>query len=311
MKVAVLGAGIAGLASARELQRAQVEVVVFEAAKQVGGRCCTFSLDGYTFDPAAITLTPRGKAIESVIFEDLDTEGLTKIERPIYAHDGKRTFPASAQELDQYCYAQGMQRLPELLAEGIDVRLGHSVESIESLSKEFDAVVVTSPTPEAIALVNGRTAHNTRYRPCITVALGFEKATDAPFCTVLADESAHPLNRLSIESSKVTGRAPEGHTALCALFGPKYSKWHIESSDEELVKDAMIDIGRVLGEGYESPVVTKTFRWQHGIVETNASFKSVNPNGSKIVIAGDGVMGGRIEYAYESGVNAAKLLTEQ
>ena len=321
MKVAVLGAGIAGLAAARELGRSGAEAVVYEAESRVGGRCQTISLDGYTFDPAAISVTPRNMAIERVMFEELDTDGLIKIEQPIYAHDGRRTFTSHAPEIDQYCYVQGMQRLPELLADGVDVRLRQRVERIEEKNsrfvvrgESFDAVVLTVPTPDAVAMLEARSdvrkAHNTRYRRCISVVLGFDRKTDVPYHAVVADESAHPLNRLCIETAKTPGRAPTGHTALTVLFGPKYSKWHFESPEGELLKDALIDIGRILGEGYETPTVTRTYRWVHGIVETNASFQTVNPAGSRIVVAGDGVMGGRIEYAYDSGVKAAKLLTE-
>ena len=38
MKALVVGAGFAGLAAAEELQRAGVEVEVFEARRRVGGR---------------------------------------------------------------------------------------------------------------------------------------------------------------------------------------------------------------------------------------------------------------------------------
>ncbi|CAE8699978.1 unnamed protein product [Polarella glacialis] len=50
VKVAVVGAGVAGLVCARELERAGFEVDVFEAAAQVGGRVRTEEVDGYQLD---------------------------------------------------------------------------------------------------------------------------------------------------------------------------------------------------------------------------------------------------------------------
>lgn len=52
-EVAVVGAGIAGLACARELQRAGLSVRVFEREKTVGGRMASRTRDGLTFDCGA------------------------------------------------------------------------------------------------------------------------------------------------------------------------------------------------------------------------------------------------------------------
>eukprot|EP00747_Dinoflagellata_sp_TGD_P198365 gnl/TRDRNA2_/TRDRNA2_71393_c0_seq1.p1 gnl/TRDRNA2_/TRDRNA2_71393_c0~~gnl/TRDRNA2_/TRDRNA2_71393_c0_seq1.p1 ORF type:complete len:417 (-),score=52.99 gnl/TRDRNA2_/TRDRNA2_71393_c0_seq1:161-1411(-) len=49
-KVAVVGAGVAGLICARELERAGLSVEVFEAAAAVGGRVRTEDVDGYKLD---------------------------------------------------------------------------------------------------------------------------------------------------------------------------------------------------------------------------------------------------------------------
>lgn len=53
MKVAVIGAGIAGLTCAFELHRAGVEVQVFEREASVGGRMSTRTRDGLAFDIGA------------------------------------------------------------------------------------------------------------------------------------------------------------------------------------------------------------------------------------------------------------------
>lgn len=50
MKVIVVGAGLAGLTCARQLQSAGVEVVVYEASDGVGGRVRSDELEGFTLD---------------------------------------------------------------------------------------------------------------------------------------------------------------------------------------------------------------------------------------------------------------------
>lgn len=57
-KVAVVGAGIAGLTCAYELQKAGHKVTVFEKESQVGGRMSTRTKDGLPFDIGANHLVP-------------------------------------------------------------------------------------------------------------------------------------------------------------------------------------------------------------------------------------------------------------
>jgi predicted NAD/FAD-dependent oxidoreductase len=51
-------------------------------------------------------------------------------------------------------------------------------------------------------------------------------------------------------------------------------------------------------------------RWRYSQPEMTALFDNVNRPGSRILIAGDGVMGGRTEYAYDAGIKAARMMEE-
>lgn len=54
--VAIIGAGMAGLAAALRLGREGVDVQVFEANDKVGGCCATTCIDGYRFNDGAVSL---------------------------------------------------------------------------------------------------------------------------------------------------------------------------------------------------------------------------------------------------------------
>ena len=58
-KVAVIGAGVAGLTCARELARSGVDVGVFEKARGGGGRAATRRTGDYHFDHGAQYFTAR------------------------------------------------------------------------------------------------------------------------------------------------------------------------------------------------------------------------------------------------------------
>lgn len=60
LDVAVVGAGIAGLTAAHELQNAGLNVRVFEEQSEVGGRMHSFRHQGYTFDEGAEQISAHG-----------------------------------------------------------------------------------------------------------------------------------------------------------------------------------------------------------------------------------------------------------
>ena len=58
MRVAVVGAGLAGLGAARELAKAEHQVTVYEKSDALGGRLLTKRLGDYVFDAGATSIAP-------------------------------------------------------------------------------------------------------------------------------------------------------------------------------------------------------------------------------------------------------------
>ncbi|MCY4425947.1 MAG: NAD(P)/FAD-dependent oxidoreductase [Halieaceae bacterium] len=68
-KIAVIGAGMAGLSAAYRLQQNGFSTTLFEENHVVGGRTITAEKDGYTMDLGAITLSPAYKETIQLIEE--------------------------------------------------------------------------------------------------------------------------------------------------------------------------------------------------------------------------------------------------
>lgn len=319
MRVGIVGSGVSGLAAARALTKTGASVTVFEQEAHVGGRCLTVRVGDYVFDPGASSLVPRNLPIAHVILKELDTTGLVEISRPVYTHDGRRVFlGAGVPPTPRYCYEQGIQRLCELLADGIEVRLKSKVTNVQDMrigDERFDRIVLAVPTPVAEMLLAPidphRKATNTKYRPCVSVLLGFDRPTNREYHAVVAEESAHPMHWLSIESLKTPGRAPEGHSALVVQMGPKYSKYNMDAPAESIVSDALVDVTRILGGGYERPKAAKVVRFLYSQPDSVSGFDSINYPHATIVVASDGLEGGRTEHAYDAGVKAAQFILRQ
>ena len=73
--ILVLGAGVAGLACARELARAGRPCVVLERSRGVGGRCATRRIEGQAVDHGIALLHARTPGFAAVLRE-LPSEGL-------------------------------------------------------------------------------------------------------------------------------------------------------------------------------------------------------------------------------------------
>lgn len=325
MRVAIVGAGMAGLAAGRRLRRHGWEPVLFEVEDHVGGRVVTERVGDYVFDVGATDLAPGSTNLADEMFQVLNTSELCLIEKPIYTHESLRVSPGDAMKnrLPRYTYVSGNQRLAELLAEGLDVRTGLGVSALDRSGDEyvvagepFDAVILTPPVPEIEPLLASisemRPLANTYYRPCLTVLLGYsESLGDVPYHALLDQEQRHPLVWLSIETEKCPTRAPEGHTAFVAQLGPQYSQSYFGSDDEAIVASVVGYLTRLYGEAFDQPAVAEVRRWRHSQPETYAMFDTVNQPHSRLLVASDGVLGARVEFAYEAGIRAAKILLSQ
>lgn len=320
MRVGVVGAGLSGLAAARSLVAAGHQVVVLEKSPGFGGRLATRRVNGFTFDTGATNLTPRSSRLADLMLHELPTENLIRIQRPIWFHENFRVSQGSAlaNRDDRYTYRQGMTELPKLLASGLDVRLNQQVQSLEIATDgikmhglKFDAVILAMPMPQAEMLLHSTGEHRrmdgVRFRSCLSVLLGFaEDIPESPFFSLLDVEQACPLTWLTIENRKVPERAPAGHTAVVAQMSAAYSEMHFNAGDANVLRDALLYTRRLLGPHLGEPIVAQVKRWKYSQPELTTSFARANPVYSRIVVAGDALLGGRAELAFDSGLMAAQ-----
>jgi renalase len=324
MRIGIVGAGIAGLSAARTLAAAGNEVVVFEGAGDVGGRCATRVVDDFVFDTGATSIAPRGRSLEPVLLHELDTSDLVLIEKPIYTHTALRVSPgeSSKMKVARYTYREGNCKLPELLAKGLGVKTRHLVKGIEKVNghfrvekEDFEAVILCAPLPDTAAMLNEmgepRALGHVHYRPCLSVLLGYDKEIpDINYHAIIDVEQRHPLTWLSIESVKSPGRAPDMQTAMVAQLSPQFTELHYETEDGAIVSATVEYIERLYGQAWSAPIAFDVKRWKYSQPENLASFDNINQPSNRLLVASDGLIGGRVEFAYEAGQRVAKMLMD-
>ena len=325
MKVAVIGAGIAGLATARELGARGASAVVFERDELPGGRVATEAIFGYVFDSGAQSVVPYASELTDVLLNKLAVHDLIRIEAPVFVFEHLRVTSGDPKRnaSPRYTYRQGLAELPRLLAQGLNIRFNTNVTEIERAGDQFrvlgdlfDAVVTTVPVPQASVLLWGLAAHKaiaqSKYRSCVSVLLGFEvEPPTTRYHALVTEEESHPLQWLGLENVKAPERSPVGTTALVAQLNPSFSRTAWDWEDARVISEVTGFVKTLYGPEWKHPVVSHVKRWKYSQPEAIVLFDSVNHRNERLIVSGDGVAGGRIEYAFASGLRAARLLTDE
>ena len=161
----VVGAGIAGLACARALERAGRPPVVFERSRGVGGRCATRRVSGQPIDHGVAFLHGSNDGFLAAILGVASTPVLDGWPRTIEGV-GPPCLPKAFEPFERrLAYADGLTALPKQLARGLDVSLEKPVAALSAASAGIlvrtddgastwaPSVVLAVPPPTALKLL--------------------------------------------------------------------------------------------------------------------------------------------------------------
>jgi predicted NAD/FAD-dependent oxidoreductase len=143
MRVAVVGAGVAGLVAARRLATDH-EVVVFDKGRSVGGRLATRRIGDARLDHGAQFFTVRGDGFRAQVEDWLD-RGVARV----WCHG----FSADGDGHPRYVGSTGMNALAKDLAVGLDCRTGRLVFTLRRLEDGWQVVIDDGTTWDADAVV--------------------------------------------------------------------------------------------------------------------------------------------------------------
>jgi renalase len=127
MQLAVIGAGVAGLAAARVLRQSRPElaITIYEKNRGLGGRAAARRRAGFVFDHGAQYVKAPTPELVRLLTTELRADDLLDIGRPVWTFDGAGAIAQGdpAQNADpKWTYRDGLNRLGKLLGEGLDIR---------------------------------------------------------------------------------------------------------------------------------------------------------------------------------------------
>ncbi|MBS7538015.1 NAD(P)/FAD-dependent oxidoreductase [Ancylobacter lacus] len=322
--IAIVGAGMAGLAAARRLQAAGFAVTLVDKGRDVGGRMATRRATGFAFDHGAQFFTARSESFRAVVAQwraagqadiwDASTGGAGALAEgaaePMLVGTPGMTAPCRAMAaglpVALACTVTGLHR------DGVGYTLSTATGPVDTPGNgRFDAVLLAVPAPQAAALVAplrpgwaGRLA-SIRYAPCWALMAGFEGRRALPPSRRPMDDM---LRWIAHDSGK-PGRAEDG-TAVVAHAMPDWSRANLERPAEEIAPLMLARLREVSGIT-ASPVHLAAHRWRYALVEQPLGEACLWDPATRLGLCGDGCLAPRVEAAFASGeALAARLIAD-
>jgi predicted NAD/FAD-dependent oxidoreductase len=323
--VAVIGAGIAGLACATMLARAGIAVTLFEKSRRPGGRVATRRVQGLSFNHGAQFATAHGPDFAALLAA-LATEGIAA------------SWPAAGGEGRRMSFLPGMSALPTAMAEqaaiagavlrtarhaaflhradagwqvrhldAADIRPGGTAGEGGELSGPFGAVLIALPGHQAASLIAtaehrfADTANSAVMAPCWAVMARFAEPVDG---ADVRHSTTSPIAWAAREGARPGAEPGADHWVLHA--STDWSRAHLEDSPEK-AGTALIAVCRA-ETGAAAPDLVVAHRWRYALVETPLGQSCLWDDAARLGVCGDWCLGGRIEAAYDSGIALARAV---
>lgn len=347
--IAVIGAGMAGLTCARQLQQAGYKVVVVEKSRGVGGRMATRRLYGTFADHGACYLSPKSNQFRQFVDRLTEKGILHQWLDAVYEMEanGNLHSPAPEDRIPRYAAPDGMTAITKFLATDLNVQLNQRAIALEltdnnqwkliteSTSKELEgnkteffsnAIVIAIPSPQAVALLHSlpptivspdyiSQIESVRFLPCLSAIAGYSANHYQDWLTehldirAIAFSNDPYLSWIGLDSSK---RHHPTQPVFVIQSTANFATDYLEASDLQPAALKLFEqAGKRLAPWMANPAWFQIHRWRYAFAQTplTATFLAANTP-LPLICAGDWCGGRRVESAFQSGLDVAEYITQ-
>lgn len=320
--IAIIGAGLAGLSCATQLQAKGFKVKIFEKSRGPSGRMSTRNGDNWSADHGAQYFTAR----DPLFLEELNTwikDGVADAWHPLLKvfEDGQWRECTSIER--RYVGIPAMNCPGKYLAKNLKVQYSQTIDEIAcnagkwtlhsledgSVDEQFDWLALAIPAPQAFTLTNlinkSITEKNAvKMQGCWTVVASFNEKQDIPFDAAFINGEI--ISWISRNNSK-PGR--EGLETWIIHANPQWSQQWIELGKEETGKRILKCAKRLDIDFQDAQISVHRWRYASGSIGANPGFKV--DDAIQLGLCGDWLHSGRVEGAWLSGYKLANEISIQ
>lgn len=327
--VAVVGAGVSGLAAAGKLVENGRRVLVLDKSRGVSGRVATRRWEATRVDHGAQFFTVRTRDFETRVGQWLDAGVCFRWSKGFHQFaNGQLTPPSGTEAFPRYACRDGMSAIGKALAAGVPVQLNSKVTLVarenglwricceDGYDVFANTLLLTPPAPQSLALIDQdvKLAENNfieslssvRYSPCLCVAAEYQAAE--PHWKGVQFQNDPVLSWAGNDSSRRGSAACSSGSFVIILhaeaaFSERWQDGNLEEAGLRMLARA----AETLGNWLATPQRYFIHRWRYAQVTSGYSetpFLKTQADPPAYAV-GDAFMGARIEGAYLSGLAAA------
>ncbi len=321
MPVLVIGAGLAGLACARGLAAAGLEVVVVDKARGPGGRLSTRRGAGHAFDHGAQYFRLRDASLTPLLASLRGAGAVAPWPaRLVTLRDG--VSHARNDAATRYVGVPGMSAVARTLGAALPITYGSAVTSLTraadcwtattdagvALPGRFAAVVVATPAAQAVPLLAAAPEWATRVAavevdPCWATMVAFSTPLALAFDAAFVEGG--PLAWVARNSSKPA--RPPGDAWV--LHGsPQWSSLHIEDTPDAVAAALLAAFASASGRPLPAAAHVAAHRWRYARTRTPLGAAFLYDAQLGLGACGDWCLGATVECALLSGAALADAM---
>ena len=325
MKIAIIGAGIAGLACAEEAAKAGHDVVLFDKARGAGGRLSTRRAETHSgilhFDHGTLGFSAQSEAFFHAVSE-WRKAGFVDVWSPRAAKLSVDQAPEPT-DVSFWVGIPGMNGLLKGLASGKNTHFSKRAVALErkgagwsvhfengSAPHECDVVISAIPLEQANEFLSpvapdfANAVSGCHSLPVFSVMLAFEDTLDMPFDFGICD---HPTLKTICRNSAKPHRNDEVETIVLHAT-TDWSGAHVDD-DKEAVSAALMDaFFELTGIPTRNPTLAMAHRWLYGLNGAAKNKPCIWNSQAGLGVCGDWLIGPDVEHAWLSGTALGKAI---
>ncbi len=322
--VAIVGAGISGLACASLLLQNGFKVCLFDKGRHPGGRLASRDRDSYSFDYGAQFFTARDSRFKQLVSE-LIHENKASEWNGKFAKLRNDCLSEEILSEPRYVGVPVMRSIADFMAAKIEINCltMHRVKSvsrqddkwsvtgtaqnefdeIEFSRQDFDFLVLNMPPAQAAALHPHAKLNTINMRPCIALLLAFDSCVRIDFDGISTDDKI--ISWVARDSSKPTRTNGERWVIHASA---DWSEEHFQRSDDDIKKLLTERFATIFDIALPDTIFSKIHKWRYALPVSPQDWQCIYDQNLSLAYCGDWCMNARVESAFLSGITVAEKI---